>query len=141
MRISRIKTSFSVIQLKQVLLNMGQEDGHRPGSYLGFLEKWSQFLVSQVLIMANPHKVMVLSIFVQSGVNILPAYLLLTWIKHILWSWDNQPHLLKQKLMTCYLIRITIPSIPGTYLSLGKWGLQVKVSSYDWRVKVRKWVG
>lgn len=36
----------------------------------------------------------------------------------------NRPYLLKQKYMVCYLLGKAL-SLPESYLSLGKWGLQV----------------
>lgn len=49
----------------------------------------------------------------------------LTVIKHIRCSWGNQAALQKRKRMGC-LTGTTAPSVPGSYLSLGKWSLQLR---------------
>ena len=113
------KSTTTIIKatLKQGLLNTGQvhtQDSQRTVNY-----------INPVSIKAN------LSTFVQWGAtsvhpDVLPAYYShLCVIKHTPCSWGNQPCLRKWKHMAYYRKRTTL-DIPGSCLSLSKWGLQVR---------------
>ena len=120
------KTSATIFQpnLKQALLNIGQDDEHCPVVHAW--ESHSMVLNRQVIT----HKATYFPPSSNWGTHTswhtsCRHFFHLHVIKYILCSWGNHACLQEWKHVAYYPIWTTALSIPGSYLSLSKWGLQV----------------
>lgn len=112
--------------LKQALLSTCQDDGHWPAPSRDS-RRMAVNHIRPMLIKANPEGYVPLPAsnwgkHTSWSTSNLSAYHL-HMIKHIWCSWGNQPCFQKWKHVACYLIWTAAPRIPGSYLSLSKWGL------------------